>query len=53
MSIEEVLDILKLSPSDVEESEYGMKLVFFKYNSYDVYLSFDEGLLQEIFIKKS
>lgn len=53
MSLEEALKILQLSQADVEENEYGIILVFSKYHSYDAYLSFDEGKLQEILIKKS
>lgn len=52
MSLEEVLNILELSQENLEENEYGMLLVFSKYRSYDAYLSFDEGKLQEILIKK-
>ncbi len=51
MSLEEALKILQLSQSNVEENEYGMIVVFSKYHSYDAYLSFDEGKLQEILIK--
>ncbi len=52
MSLKEALKTLNLSQSDVGDDGEGGKVVFSKYNSYELYMRFYDDILKEILIKK-
>lgn len=52
MSLEEALETLELSQSDVGDDGEGGEVLFYQYNSYESYLRFYDGILKEILIKK-